>query len=79
MIRLKLHELMAKRKMFKISELHHLTKKYQKDGVDRRVLTALRNGVVDRVQFSIINILCKVFQCEVGDLIEFVPDKKGQK
>ena len=79
MIRLKLHELMAKRKIFKISELHHLTKKYQKDGVDRRILTALRNGGVGRVRFSVIDILCKVFQCEVGDLIEFAPDKKGQK
>lgn len=70
---------MAERKMFKLSDLHRLTKKYQKGGVDRRVLTALRNGVADRVQFSVLDVLCKVFQCEVGDLVEFAPDKKGRK
>lgn len=74
MIKLKLHELMVERKLFKISEIHELTKKYHKGGIDRRILTVLRSGRADRVQFFVLDVLCRVFKCSVNDLVEFVDD-----
>lgn len=77
-IRLKVHEMMATRKIFKISDLHRLTKRYRKEGIDKRMLTKLRNEDADWVQLSALEILCKIFECSLSDLIEIVPNgKKG--
>jgi putative transcriptional regulator len=29
-----------------------------------------------RVEFATLDILCSALQCQVGDLLEYVPDKK---
>jgi len=80
MIKLKFHEMMGKRKIFSITELHRITLKYRKEGIDKRMLTKLRNGDADWVQLSALEILCKIFECNLSDLVEITSDgKRGSR
>lgn len=67
----KLHLLMANRAepIRNMSELARLT------GLDRRTLTAIYDGKNKGVDFSTLNVLCNFFNCTIGDIIEYVPDK----
>lgn len=37
-------------------------------------LSLLKNGRVKGVRFETLNSLCTVLNCEVGDILEYVPD-----
>lgn len=51
----------------------------QKTGLNRSTITALYNETATRVDLSAIECLCNLFQCQVGELLEIVPDKhEGQ-
>lgn len=76
MIKFKLHELMARDKIFKVSRLVELTKKYHKGGINRITLSKIRNGEnLHRIDLFILDVLCNVFNCSLSDLIEHVSDK----
>ena len=38
--------------------------------------STLSNGKTERVEFATLEALCDVLGCAVGDLIEYVPEKK---
>ncbi len=47
----------------------------QRTGLNRSTITALYNETATRVDLSAIESLCNLFQCQVGELLEIVPDK----
>ncbi|MDD7411307.1 helix-turn-helix domain-containing protein [Fusobacterium gastrosuis] len=67
MLKIKLSDLMGKHKLTiaKVSELTSLS---------RPTISALYHEKVSRIDFETIAKLCKLFNCTVGDLIEYVPD-----
>lgn len=70
MIKCHLSRLMGERKL-KISEVARDT------GINRGTLTRLYHETAERIELDALNVLCKYFQCELGDLLEFVPDATG--
>lgn len=64
MIRCHLSRLMGEHKM-KIIDVA------RKTGLHRNTVTLLYNETAQRVDFETIDQLCRLFDCEVGDLFEF--------
>ena len=64
MIRCHLSRLMGENKM-KIIDVA------RKTGLHRNTVTLLYNETAQRVDFETIDRLCRLFNCEVGDLFEF--------
>jgi putative transcriptional regulator len=51
----------------------------QRTGLNRSTITALYNETATRVDLPAIESLCKLFQCQVGDLFEVAhPERKVQ-
>jgi putative transcriptional regulator len=69
MIRIKLCELMGKEKMTR-KHLAELT------GIRPNTIGDLYREDVRKIDFHTLNKLCQVFNCEVGDLLEYTPDDK---
>jgi putative transcriptional regulator len=61
--------MMAKRKM----SLNELSEK-----VDLTLanLSILKTGKAKAIRFSTLEAICKALDCQPGDLLEFVPDKR---
>ncbi|WP_311945440.1 helix-turn-helix domain-containing protein [Halomonas piscis] len=68
MIRCHLARLMGERKM-KIVDVATET------GLNRNTVTLLYKETAQRVDLDALAKLCQLFQCEVGDLLEYVPDE----
>lgn len=68
MIRCHLSLLMGREKL-RISDVAKRT------GLNRSTVTALYNETATRVDLSAIECLCKLFQCQVGELLEIVAAK----
>ncbi|WP_430623916.1 helix-turn-helix domain-containing protein [Marinimicrobium locisalis] len=43
-------------------------------GLNRNTVTLLYKETAQKVDLDAINKLCRLFQCEVGDLLEYRPD-----
>jgi len=71
MIRCHLAILLAKRKV-KISEVA------RELGIHRNALTLLYNETATRIDLNIIDQLCEYFDCELSDLLEYVPNNKEE-
>ncbi|WP_083685277.1 helix-turn-helix domain-containing protein [Paenibacillus sp. FSL R7-0333] len=67
-IKSKLHEQMLKHKVRNISELARVTE------LDRRTLTNIWDEKNKRIDYETLNKLCEHFNCNVGDLLEYIPD-----
>jgi len=65
MIRCHLSTLMGKQKL-KIADVARET------GLNRSTITALYKETASRVDIEAIDQLCRLFNCEVGDILEFV-------
>lgn len=67
MIRIKLDVMMAQRKMSlnRLSELVDITPAN---------LSVLKNEKGKAIRFSTLDTLCKVLECQPGDLIEYIED-----
>ena len=63
----KLHELMG-RKRFNIQDVH------DKTGLARSTISAIYNGSTTRIESDTLNRLCELFQCQPGDIMEYIPD-----
>ncbi|OPZ95042.1 MAG: hypothetical protein BWY74_00008 [Firmicutes bacterium ADurb.Bin419] len=63
-----LSDLMGKRKM-DIQEVH------VKTGLNRNTISGLYNEKVKRVDFETLIKLCKLFECNIGDLLDFQDDE----
>ena len=62
--------MMARRKM-SLGELA------QKVDITMANLSILKNNKAKAVRFSTLNAICKVLDCQPGDILEYVPDGDG--
>lgn len=69
MIKLKLHLLMAQTRMSQ-KELSNLT------GIQPSIINKYYNDTIVRIPKEHLNIFCKLFNCNVQDLIEYIPDEE---
>lgn len=61
--------MMAKRKM-------GLTELSDKVGITLANLSILKNNRARAIRFSTLDAICKVLDCQPGDLLEYVPDER---
>ena len=71
MIRCHLSRLMGEHKM-KIADVARET------GLTRNTVTLLYKETANRLELDAIDKLCELFQCEVGELLEYVPEDKEE-
>ncbi len=71
MIRINLDVMMAKRKM-------SLTELAEKVGITMANLSVLKTEKARAIRFSTLESICKVLDCQPGDILEFIPDKKSK-
>lgn len=64
-----LSRLMGEKK-FKIVDVERLT------GLHRNTVTLLYKETANRVDIDTIDKLCKLFNCNVSDLFEYLPDNE---
>ena len=69
MVVINLDVMMAKRKM----SLNELSEKV---GITLANLSILKNNKAKAIRFSTLDSICKALNCQVGDIIEFVPDEE---
>ena len=67
MVVINLDVMMAKRKM----SLNELSEKV---GITLANLSILKNNKAKAIRFSTLDAICRALNCQVGDIIEFVPD-----
>ena len=72
MIKCHLSRLMGEHKM-KIADVARET------GLNRNTVTLLYKETANRVELDVIDRLCGLFRCEVGELLEYVSDDTGEK
>lgn len=72
MIRIKLSDLLGK---------HKMTQKALADLTNIRPATISKMYYEEskRIDVRQLNNICKVFNCEISELLEYVPDKKDSK
>jgi putative transcriptional regulator len=61
--------MMAKRKM-------SLTELAEKVDITMANLSVLKTEKARAIRFSTLESICKVLDCQPGDILEFIPDKK---
>lgn len=49
----------------------------RRTGLNRSTVQALYRETATRVELPAIEQLCRLFNCQVGDLLEVVPDKSA--
>ncbi len=69
MIRVNLDVMMAKRKM-------SLTELAEKVGITMANLSVLKTEKARAIRFSTLESICKVLDCQPGDILEYLSDKK---
>ena len=69
MVVIHLDVMMAKRKM----SLNELSEKV---GITLANLSILKNNKAKAIRFSTLDAICRALDCQVGDIMEFVPDKE---
>ena len=69
MIKCHVSRLMGEHKM-KVADVARET------GIHRNMVTLLYNETATRVDLSSVEKLCRIFNCQVNDLFEFVDEKK---
>lgn len=68
MIVINLDVMMAKRKM----SLNELSDKV---GITLANLSILKNNKAKAIRFSTLDAICQALDCNVADIVEYVPDK----
>lgn len=72
MIKIKLSDLLGKHKMNQ-KTLADLT------GIRPATISKMYYEEIKRIDVKHLNNICQVFQCEISELIEFVPDNQVKK
>ncbi|MBQ7782648.1 MAG: helix-turn-helix transcriptional regulator [Oscillospiraceae bacterium] len=49
----------------------------EKIGITQANLSILKTGKAKAVRFSTLEKLCETLNCQPGDILEYVPDDKG--
>lgn len=60
--------MLARRKM-------SLTELSEKVGITLANLSILKNGKARAIRFSTLEAICRVLECQPGDILEFIPDE----
>ncbi len=71
MILLNLDVMMAKRKI-SLGELA------ERVGITPVNLSILKNNRAKAIRFSTLEAICRALDCQPADILEFVPDEKGE-
>lgn len=66
-IEVRLDVMLAKRKM-------SLTELANRIGISITNLSLLKTGRVKGIRFATLDAICQELECEVGDVLEYVPD-----
>ena len=69
MIKIKLSDLLGKNKMTQ-KALSEMT------GIRPATISKMYYEEIKRIDVKQLNNICKAFDCEISDLLEFIPDKK---
>ena len=72
MILLNLDVMMAKRKI-SLGELA------ERVGITPVNLSILKNNRAKAIRFSTLDAICRALDCQPADILEFVPDEKGEE
>ncbi len=72
MIKIKLSDLLGKHKMTQTS-LANLTK------IRPATISKMYYEEVKRLDINQLNSICGVFECEISDLLEYIPDSSTSK
>lgn len=70
MIILRLDRMMADRKM----SLNELAEKV---GITNVNLSNIKNGKISAIRFSTLEAICKVLDCQPGDILEYKKDEES--
>lgn len=72
MIRIHLSDLLGKKRW---------TQKYLSDitGIRPNTINQFYHEFVDRISIEHLDKICEAFDCQISDLLEYVPDKKTEK
>lgn len=68
-IRLRLREILDARGMLQ-TELQALS------GLGYSSINAMYNGKTERISFATLDTLCSTLKCDVGDILEYVPESR---
>ncbi len=68
---LNLDHIMADRKM----SLNELADRV---GITNVNMSRIKTGKIKAVRFSTLNAICKVLQCEPGDILKYIEDDDGE-
>ena len=71
MIRVNLDVMMAKRKM-------SLTELAEKVNITMANLSVLKTEKAKAIRFTTLDAICKVLDCQPGDILEYVADTKNK-
>lgn len=52
-----------------------LTELSEKVGITMSNLSILKQGKAKAIRFATLNSICKVLDCQPGDILEFTPDE----
>jgi putative transcriptional regulator len=64
-IEIRLLEMMARKNVRQIKELHEMT------GISRTIISNLLNGNQESLRLTTIERLCRSLECDIGELIVF--------
>ena len=73
MIQVWVHRVAAERNILKIKDLAELA------NLNSITISKLWNNKSSRVDFPTLDALCKALDCQIGDLIKYVPDEPAKK
>lgn len=51
----------------------------QQVGITNVNLSKLKNGHVNAVRFSTLDAICRVLDCQPGDILEYLPDPPAKE
>lgn len=69
MIMIRLDRVLADRKM----RLNDLAKQV---GISNVNLSYLKTGKVRAIRFSTLDAICRILECQPGDILEYLPDEE---
>ncbi len=68
---LRLDRVMADRKM----SLNELSERV---GVSNVNLSKIKTGKISAIRFSTLDAICKVLDCQPGDILEYIPSEENE-
>lgn len=51
----------------------------EKTGIRPSTISAISKGTIKQFPMEALNLMCKVLNCSVGDLLEYIPDDETKE